>query len=47
MMQSSTLPYNYIATHNKLWFRVPLMVSYVVASLDPDPLLSLGQKSVV
>lgn len=47
MKLSRALPNDYIGTHNKLGFRVPLMVRYVVASLDPDPLLSLGQESVV
>lgn len=47
MKLSRALPNDYISTHNKLGFRVPLMVRYVVASLDPDPLLSLGQESVV
>lgn len=41
------LPDDSMCTHYKLWFGVPLVICYVESCLEPDPLLALGQKSVV
>ena len=41
------LPYNYISTDNEFRFGVPLVIGYVIAGLDPDPLLAFGQEAIV
>lgn len=36
-----------VRTHDELRLRVPLVVGYVEARLQPDPLLAFGKKSIV
>lgn len=41
------LPDNSVSADNELRFGVPLMVSDVVVSLQPNPLLTFGQEAIV
>ena len=41
------LPYYGMSTNNKLWPWIPLMVSDIIMSLKPNPLLSFGQEPIV
>ena len=41
-----SIPYHHVCAHNELWLRVPLVVGDVVMGLEPDPLLSFGQKPI-
>lgn len=43
----SGLPDNSVSADNELGFGVPLVVSNVVMSLQPNPLLSLGQEAII
>lgn len=46
-MQQPGLPDNSVSADNKLGFGVPLVVSDVVVSLQPNPLLTFGQEAIV
>lgn len=41
------LPYYRVCTHDKFWSRIPLMVSDIVMSLQPNPLLAFCEESVI
>lgn len=41
-----SIPYHHVCAHNELWLGVPLVVRDVVMGLEPDPLLSFGQKPI-
>jgi hypothetical protein len=41
------LPDDCVSAHYELWLGVPLVVCNVVVCLEPDPLLTLGQKPIV
>lgn len=41
-----SIPYHHVRAHNELWLGVPLVVGDIVMGLEPDPLLSFGQKPV-
>lgn len=41
-----SIPYHHVCAHNELWLGVPLVVGDIVMGLEPDPLLSFGQKPI-
>lgn len=45
--EQSCLPDDTVSADNELRFGVPLVVSDVVVSLQPDPLLPFGQEAVI
>lgn len=40
------IPYHHVCAHDELWLGVPLVVCDIVMGLEPDPLLSFGQKPI-
>lgn len=44
--RSQSKPYDAMRADDELGLRVPLMIGYVKASLQPDPLLALGQEPI-